>query len=325
VGNRELSPNTPDATTSVVGHLSIACPGDTLINALSAGSVVVLSGFEITNISQSGSSFFTYAATTEGPLTLSDNGDPSSLRGITPQLGPGESFSPPPAALLVPQLREWVQQHVTYHVRAVEDTTIADSCVTVISFEAPQSVLITSFTAKAVEFAVELTWDLRSDEQVKGFRIYRSSGEAEARESVHSGDVIPAEERTFVDKSVRSAHLYEYTLVVVLADNSEISSPAVKIKTEAYKLTLNQNHPNPFNPVTKITFVLPQRIHTNLSIYNVEGKLVRKLVDEVLDEGFKEYVWDGKDSRGTALSSGVYFYRLRAGKDILTKKMVLLK
>ncbi|UCG50542.1 MAG: T9SS type A sorting domain-containing protein [Candidatus Latescibacterota bacterium] len=91
------------------------------------------------------------------------------------------------------------------------------------------------------------------------------------------------------------------------------------------RLALDQNHPNPFNPSTTISFTLPTRTKTVLSIYNVEGKLVATLVDETLDAGFKDVTWHGKDVRGNQVSTGVYFYRLTAGNQTLTKKMVLLK
>jgi flagellar hook assembly protein FlgD len=71
--------------------------------------------------------------------------------------------------------------------------------------------------------------------------------------------------------------------------------------------------------------VLPENILVNLSVFNVDGKLLRTLVDKTLSEGFKEASWDGKDTKGNQVGSGVYLYRLKAGKKTLTKKMVLLK
>jgi hypothetical protein len=91
------------------------------------------------------------------------------------------------------------------------------------------------------------------------------------------------------------------------------------------KLTLYQNFPNPFNPSTTIAFWLPQKEQVVLLIYDVNGALIRTLADEVLGEGINKYPWDGRDSNGNQVSSGVYFYRLKAGTSVLTRKMVLLK
>ncbi|MCK5617762.1 MAG: T9SS type A sorting domain-containing protein, partial [Candidatus Krumholzibacteria bacterium] len=89
--------------------------------------------------------------------------------------------------------------------------------------------------------------------------------------------------------------------------------------------SLSPNYPNPFNPTTTIPFTLPKQCLTNLSIYCVEGSLIKTLVNETLNAGYKQTTWDGTNSHGNAVSSGVYFYRLKAGKKVLTRKMVLLK
>jgi hypothetical protein len=88
---------------------------------------------------------------------------------------------------------------------------------------------------------------------------------------------------------------------------------------------LYQNHPNPFNPTTTISFTLPERERVTLSIYDVGGRFVRTLIDEIVGEGLQERNWDGRDAQGGEVSSGVYFYRLTAGDKTLTKKMILLK
>jgi hypothetical protein len=88
---------------------------------------------------------------------------------------------------------------------------------------------------------------------------------------------------------------------------------------------LYQNRPNPFNPMTTISFTLSERMHANLSIYNIEGKLVKNILNEAMDEGLNKVTWDGTDAKSNRVSSGVYFYRLKAGKKVLTRKMVLLK
>ena len=84
---------------------------------------------------------------------------------------------------------------------------------------------------------------------------------------------------------------------------------------------LHQNYPNPFNPSTKIRFDVPGNMSfVRLTIYDIAGKEVERLVNGELAAGAYEYEFDG-----SKLSSGMYFYRLEAGEFIETRKMVLLK
>jgi predicted outer membrane repeat protein len=91
------------------------------------------------------------------------------------------------------------------------------------------------------------------------------------------------------------------------------------------ELLLMQNYPNPFNPVTNISFTLPDRMLVTLAVFNLEGKLVRTLLDEELGKGIQQAIWDATNSDGNCVSSGIYFCRLKAGGTTHTKKMVLLK
>jgi hypothetical protein len=88
---------------------------------------------------------------------------------------------------------------------------------------------------------------------------------------------------------------------------------------------LQQNYPNPFNPETTISFDMPAASNANLSIFNVKGQLVRTLADGTLDFGKHSYVWNGKDSTGNTVTSGIYFYRLTSGNHVETRKMMLMK
>ncbi|HOP07403.1 MAG TPA: FlgD immunoglobulin-like domain containing protein [candidate division Zixibacteria bacterium] len=88
--------------------------------------------------------------------------------------------------------------------------------------------------------------------------------------------------------------------------------------------SLEQNYPNPFNPNTTIGFALAEASDYVLSIYNVEGKLVRNF-NGSLPAGNHSVVWDGRSENGAAVASGVYFYRLDAGDYHQTRKMMLLK
>ena len=88
---------------------------------------------------------------------------------------------------------------------------------------------------------------------------------------------------------------------------------------------LYQNAPNPFNPLTKIMFDLPRAVDVKLTIYNVRGERVATLIDRHMSAGRKTAIWDGKNSSGSAVASGIYFYRLSAGHFAQARKMVLLR
>ncbi|MCK5595828.1 MAG: T9SS type A sorting domain-containing protein, partial [Candidatus Eisenbacteria sp.] len=83
--------------------------------------------------------------------------------------------------------------------------------------------------------------------------------------------------------------------------------------------------PNPFNPVTAVSYGSPTESRVRLAVYNVAGRLVRTLVDGEVDPGYHSVVWDGRDNSGVEVGSGVYFCRMEAEGFDDTTKMVLLK
>jgi hypothetical protein len=90
-------------------------------------------------------------------------------------------------------------------------------------------------------------------------------------------------------------------------------------------LALRQNVPNPFNPATTIEYDLPADCDLQLVIFDISGRAVRTLRSGREAAGYRSAQWDGRNDAGERVGSGVYFYRLRAGNDVLTKKMTLLK
>lgn len=88
---------------------------------------------------------------------------------------------------------------------------------------------------------------------------------------------------------------------------------------------LSQNYPNPFNPETLIEFELPQRARVRLSVFNVLGQEVTVLLNDEVSAGSHRVTWDGKNSAGVSLASGIYFYRLVADDFVELKKMILIK
>jgi hypothetical protein len=86
-----------------------------------------------------------------------------------------------------------------------------------------------------------------------------------------------------------------------------------------------RNDPNPFNPVTTLSFVMPREDRARLSIFNMRGQLVTTLVDGVRAAGMNRVVWNGTDNRGAPVVSGVYFCRIEACGEVSTQKALLLK
>jgi hypothetical protein len=102
--------------------------------------------------------------------------------------------------------------------------------------------------------------------------------------------------------------------------------------TPAHVTTLAQNYPNPFNPTTTIRFTVGEgeangsgQAYVSIALYDVLGRRVAQLKDEVLPLGDYSVVWDGTDGRGASLASGIYFVRLDVGEATFTRKMVLLR
>lgn len=97
------------------------------------------------------------------------------------------------------------------------------------------------------------------------------------------------------------------------------------VENAPIKVQLHRNYPNPFNPTTTISFSLPKEENIEIIIFNIKGQKVRTLFKGNIEAGKHTAVWNGKDTNEKPVSSGVYFYKLKAGKKELIRKMLMLK
>jgi hypothetical protein len=95
--------------------------------------------------------------------------------------------------------------------------------------------------------------------------------------------------------------------------------------SRSYPLALHQNHPNPFNPATRIGFTLTRESRVMLEVFDVAGKRIKTLVDRSMVAGRHSEMWDGTDNNGNPVPSGIYIYRLKTGDKTLSRKCALLK
>jgi hypothetical protein len=189
----------------------------------------------------------------------------------------------------------------------------------------PVAVFIAAFSAQATVAGVELKWKITTDEDVRGYRVYRAR-EAEFDEvELNDGLLIDPSRLWFVDTGVDPSTGYRYALVVVDEDGVEHRSQTMTVTTLAWSLSLDQNVPNPFNPTTAISFVVPEASRARLVVYDVTGAVVRILLNEFVPAGRKAVHWDGTNDIGQTVSTGHYFYRLVVGGRVLSRKMLLLK
>ncbi len=188
-------------------------------------------------------------------------------------------------------------------------------------------VLFSKFGASALDEGVSVEWELSGDEVATRYTLMRREGDATQSSTVTSGPLAGVT-GSYLDATVEPGTTYHYELLVRTADGNEFRSPVATVTTQSVELTLGQNHPNPFNPTTVIPYVLPNGstpVRVRLLIMDVSGAVVRTLVDENQAGGRREVVWDGRDDRGSPVSTGIYFSVLDADGKRRTRKMVLLK
>ncbi len=118
----------------------------------------------------------------------------------------------------------------------------------------------------------------------------------------------------------------------VYVDDVSITTTSVSTGTyvpdegnEAATAVLHQNAPNPFTPATTIRYTMPSPGHVVLAVYNVQGRMIRKLVDDYVGAGDHAVVWDGRDEFGGDVAAGVYLYRLSYGDREESRKMLLVR
>jgi hypothetical protein len=112
------------------------------------------------------------------------------------------------------------------------------------------------------------------------------------------------------------------TYLLELDESTAVDDDAV---ASSARIRTGPPRPNPFNPRTTIWFELPRRNHTRVTVYDLNGRRIRRLVDEPLAAGRHEVTWQGLDDQGRIVASGVYVYRIRSGEDEAVGRCTLLK
>jgi hypothetical protein len=198
--------------------------------------------------------------------------------------------------------------------------------------------LLLSATMVQMSFAqappVILGWTQNAEPDIDHYVIYRD----EAPGMMTFLDNIPRSDTMYIDQNVTPGQTYYYKLTAVDSMNFESEATDEVIVTvgaltstgggEANiirNFDLQQNYPNPFNPSTTVEFQVPEKSLITITIYDVTGHEVKKLLNEPKDAGTYYVQWNGDDNAGKTVSSGIYFYQMVAKNFRVTKKAIFQK
>lgn len=188
----------------------------------------------------------------------------------------------------------------------------------------PLPVELSGFTSVINKNNVELNWTTSSEINNSGFDIERKSVSSEWTKIGFVpgyGNINTPVNYSFTDRGLNPG-VYNYRLKQTdFNGNYEYFSLSSEVNIGIpAEYSLSQNYPNPFNPVTRIEYQLPVSEYVNISLYDVSGKEVSRLVNEIRQAGYHSL-----DINASSLTSGVYFYTIKAGNFVNTKKLMVLK
>ncbi len=190
----------------------------------------------------------------------------------------------------------------------------------------PAATLLSFYTAEANGTDIRIDWTLSEIDEGVEFHIFRADGHGMVYVEIPAIDLIQEGLAfSFLDRNCKPGATYYYRVAYDFESERSTLFEAGPVTTPVTVLELHQNLPNPFNPSTDIAYYVPERSRVQLRVFDVKGSEIAVLVDESQAEGAYRVHWNGRYANGTEAASGIYFYRLRAGKKMLSKKMILLR
>ena len=179
------------------------------------------------------------------------------------------------------------------------------------------------------EKRVEISWATADSPFIEGYTIYRAN---DSNATLKALVELEANANQFVDVGVEEEATYTYQISVRFKTDAEQHSErfTVTVLPVIKQTILLQSYPNPFNPETWIPYELAQEADVRIDIYNASGQLIRTLAVGRQYRG--RYVrrdtaayWDGRNRLGEHAANGLYFYVLKAGNFVATRKMAIVK
>jgi hypothetical protein len=206
--------------------------------------------------------------------------------------------------------------------------------ITFVNPEGALPITLVSFTATVLnQNSVRLDWTTISETNNYGFEVQKSADDETNYQTIPNsfvpghGTTTEPHSYTYTDNTATSG-LWYYRLKQIDLDGTHHFTEGLRVdvltgvseRPLPKEFALDQNFPNPFNPVTKIELAVPRESHVRLVVYNLLGQEVATLVDEVKQAGYHTVTFNA-----AGFSSGLYFYRMNAGEVSFLRKMILVK
>ncbi len=218
------------------------------------------------------------------------------------------------------------QSNTCYYILSAVDRSGNVGACSELAPDETVATLLESFALNVAGSRVELAWRLSACDENMEFAVLRAGDPGGNFEELPAAGLI-RDGLGFVYRDAGCAPGASYRYRVECTNGAKTTTlfETERIVTPAMPLALHQNSPNPFNPSTTIRYYLPERMRVRLEVFDVSGRLVARLADGEQSPGEKAVQWDGRGMRGERASSGVYYYRLQAGKEVISRTMVLLR
>jgi hypothetical protein len=257
---------------------------------------------------------------------ISENAVTSGTNTINFQVPDIDLTGAPRTIEVSSRFRYSTQQSLSY-TGAAPDGEVEDYLIDVLI-----PVELARLQAHSVEGFVQLSWSTFTETENLGFHIFRSNSKDGKYKQITqafipgAGNSESEKDYDYIDDSVKAGRTYYYRLADYSLSGQKRMHKPVKVFVElpsAY--SLKQNYPNPFNPNTRIKFSIKEAGKVQLKIYNMQGQSVNTLMNRYAGPGAYNASWNGTNSLGQKVPSGVYYYELQVNDFKQSRKMVLTK
>jgi fibronectin type 3 domain-containing protein len=210
-----------------------------------------------------------------------------------------------------------------YHVTAVYDEGESDPSNTEsVTITLPAPANFNAVSQGPAQSTVMCTWAApAATRNLSEYKIYRDGTELGTTTALFYADLnVPTGDYTYHVTAIYSDTYESAASNQVTVQHTDAPTPLVPTVT-----ALSGNYPNPFNPSTDVKFSLKEAADVQIDIFNIKGEKVKTLVNDHMEAAYHSVTWNGNDDQGRTVGSGIYFYKMRAGKYTSTKKMILMK